>query len=684
MMWLIQAAGAHARAGDVTKNDELKDELDLLREEAPLGVVVAATKVPQARRDAPAQVVVISGEDLRRFGYRTVAEAVRGLAGFFVAPGRDFDQIGARGLALPGDFNTRLLVTLNGHTMNELWNNSSALGEDLGLDIGLVDRIEAVLGPTSSLYGAGAFLGAVHITTKTGADLNWARASVEAASFGVARASATVGKGFGKGFSFLVNAWHLGREGEPLFFPEFASTPTAGFAPALADRTWAFGFLANVKLGDFTLHGKIHTRDQGLAFAPFATEFANPKNAFDERRGFVELRFDRRLLSKGFPATPNIDLSARVYVDTYRYGDTLAYTDGVAPLAERYLFRDLGEADWFGAEARVLVGFGRATRLLVGAEYQDVFNVRSRSFIPTEFYSPLPSDARDQTISTPFRTAAAYLSDEVRPIDGLTIVGGLRFDHNSRFEGALSPSGALIFRLSETARVRFIYGAGFRYPSVYEAYFDDGVDIAANPKLMPERVHAFEAAFEQNLREDLTFRTSGFYSRVENLIQLKTVDIDPAPDAESLRKQFRNTSPLAHLFGGDARLDYVPKYGLRAYASLSIQSTSLDGKNLPNAPLVLGSAGFSAPLVKDRLFAGLELHVVGKRQNADNTGEVAPYALVNFHLLTVKVLEKLSFSARIQNLLDARYGEVPSIERASLSAIPSPRRTFFMRLDAEM
>jgi len=67
--------------------------------------------------------------------------------------------------------------------------------------------------------------------------------------------------------------------------------------------------------------------------------------------------------------------------------------------------------------------------------------------------------------------------------DWLEIVAGLRFDYNDTFESRLSPRGALILHPYDGGTLKLLYSQGFRNPSPYEAFFQDGIDIADNPDL---------------------------------------------------------------------------------------------------------------------------------------------------------------------------------------------------------
>ena len=76
-------------------------ERELLLFDEP--VVTAAAKHEQTLADAPASVSVITQEDIRRFGYRTLADALRSLDGFYGSYDRAYDYLGVRGFLIPGD-----------------------------------------------------------------------------------------------------------------------------------------------------------------------------------------------------------------------------------------------------------------------------------------------------------------------------------------------------------------------------------------------------------------------------------------------------------------------------------------------------------------------------------------------------------------------------------------------------
>ena len=73
-------------------------------------VVSTASKFPQEVREAPASITVITADDIRRYGHRTLADVLRSVRGFYTTYDRNYSYVGMRGFARPGDYNTRVLL----------------------------------------------------------------------------------------------------------------------------------------------------------------------------------------------------------------------------------------------------------------------------------------------------------------------------------------------------------------------------------------------------------------------------------------------------------------------------------------------------------------------------------------------------------------------------------------------
>ena len=81
--------------------------------------VSTASKYKQDAREAPSNVQVISAEDIQRYGWRTVNEALNSLTGFYTSDDRAYQYLGSRGFLIAGDYNTRFLLQLNGQRLND-------------------------------------------------------------------------------------------------------------------------------------------------------------------------------------------------------------------------------------------------------------------------------------------------------------------------------------------------------------------------------------------------------------------------------------------------------------------------------------------------------------------------------------------------------------------------------------
>ncbi|MBU0943372.1 MAG: TonB-dependent receptor [Proteobacteria bacterium] len=130
--------------------------------------VISVTKVPEKITDTPAAIYIITQEDLRRNGVKSVPEALRMVPGLHVYQ-IDANKwaVSARGYA--SRFANKMLVMIDGRTVYStlfsgvFWDVQDVMLED-------IDRIEVVRGPGGTLWGANAVNGVINIISKDSAD----------------------------------------------------------------------------------------------------------------------------------------------------------------------------------------------------------------------------------------------------------------------------------------------------------------------------------------------------------------------------------------------------------------------------------------------------------------------------------------------------------------------------------
>jgi len=87
------------------------DEQALMRE---IPSVYAASKYDQKVTQAPSYVTIITSDEIAAYGYRTLAEILESVPGFYVTYDRNYDYLGVRGFSRPGDYNSRVLLLVDG------------------------------------------------------------------------------------------------------------------------------------------------------------------------------------------------------------------------------------------------------------------------------------------------------------------------------------------------------------------------------------------------------------------------------------------------------------------------------------------------------------------------------------------------------------------------------------------
>jgi outer membrane receptor for ferrienterochelin and colicins len=192
-----------------------------------VATVSTASKFEQKVTEAPSSVSIVTADEIKKYGYRTLADILRSLRSFYITYDRNYSYVGIRGFGRSGDYNTRILLLVDGHRINDNLYNAAPLGTEFVVDVDLIDRVEVIRGPGSSLYGNNAYFAVVNVITRRGRNLGGAEVSGEAGSFDTYKGRLTYGDKYRTGIEALVSGTLYDSNGNRLYFKEFDTPPPA-------------------------------------------------------------------------------------------------------------------------------------------------------------------------------------------------------------------------------------------------------------------------------------------------------------------------------------------------------------------------------------------------------------------------------------------------------------------------
>ncbi len=639
--------------------DEVSSSATLLAAtSAEEDVVVGAAKREQTLGNVASAVTVVSADRIRRFGYRTVAEAIAGVAGVYIQDTRLTQQVGIRGVQIPGGFNSRILVLVDGATLNEAWGAFAGVGYDGMVSIDDIARIEVIRGPVGAVYGTNAFFAIINIVTRGAAEGQraWGRVAINSINGLVTTA------GFAAGSvdkqvrgSVLV----MDRFGETLQVDEISADPLT----ADGARTLIGGVVGSYGGSFAQLRAYRARRDS--PFAPYDSDpAADPAYALYNTQVLLEGGHSRELSKR-------LSGSVRGYGTAYRFFDEITY-EADDP------FVDYGDVLTLGAEVR-----GRyeliVDKLGVTAGIEANYNqTESRSYT-------VGMEADGAKIPLDFNTEGVYSEVDGQPLPWLGFTGGVRFDRNSVIESRLSPRGALFIAEPEKYGLKLLYAEGFRNPSAFEGYFEDGVDFSDNPEIRSETIRSFEAVLWGRPVTGLSTRLSAFYWDARDVVEQRPDPIDPT------LLQFQNVGRYVTR-GLEVEATYRTSegwyaFGGGAFAQVGSGETGSEVVfgDVVNAPKLTATAGVSTPkLFRYAHVSGEAQFISLRRTRPDDEGNASPsspaWTGIN---LTVYVpnLRGFDLTAGVRNLIGTRDLQ-PAV--GDYDRFPDPATTILVpRLPAE-
>ena len=621
-------------------------------------VVVGAAKREQSLGNVASAVTVVSGDRLRRMGYRTVAEALRSVAGIHVDDDHLYDRVGVRGLQVLGDFNTRLLLLIDGATVNEPWGQFTGYGWDAPFAIDDIARIEVIRGPVSSVYGTNAFFGIINVVTLGASESPRAWGRVSGGSFGGSLAT-----GFALGdvdHQLRGSVAALGRFGEQVSVPALRSEPI--------DADGARALTAGLVGAYEGLFGQLrfYHRRREATFAPYGSVIGDPANTTADTLVMVEGGYTREVSDR-------LTATVRGYASGYRYRDHLKQAE------DNSFFTDIGDSRWFGAELRGRYAVLAGDRLGVTVGTEATFaRTKSQAYLDELG----PDDEEAIVIPRDFDLQGLYAEVDARPVPWFALTAGVRADRHSVFEERVSPRAALFVSDGDRYGAKLLYAEGFRNPSAYEAFFEDGVDFKAPVDLGAETIRSLEAVLWGRPRPGLTARLSGFRWAADRLAEQ---DLDPVDGKLVFANGGALTSTGVELEASYRDADGWLGFGGGSYTRVEAASEE-DGVTMTvtaiGAPTWTGSAGGSTPLLAGRFHLSSEVQVIGPRSTRT---EARTRTWVGWNAVVyVPAWRGFDVTVAARNLLGTRAG-VPAPEDydrdgVTIGVLPGEGRELYARV----
>ncbi len=657
---------------------DLHDIADLSLEALLDQPVEVASKREQRASEAPVDVSVVTAEEIELYGYCTLAEILNTLRDFYITNDRTYEYVGVRGISLPGDYNTRILLLVDGHRANDNVYDSMAVGLDAPIDVSAIERVEIIRGPASSLYGSNAFLGVVNVVTKSGA-IERVRAQAESgalaspAQYDSTRGWIQGGHHFKSGldvFLALSASYRFGAR--RIYFPAFDDPATNNGVSVDKDAESAQNGFLKLGFGNLRLSAGYARRAKDEPAASFDTIFNDPRARIVDTRGFADLGYRRSFREA------KLDVSWRATFDYYKYRgyypeDTTPGGGAPASLVNQ----DNVESIAGGTEGQVTKtwidrrGVFSLVNTTVGFEYQDRPIIKQWNGYPET--GEVVMDRNDHS-----QFLAVFGVQEVTVADRITVGGGLRYDDWLDYHGALSPRLTLNVTATESTRIKMMYGSAFRAANAYERFYG-GADSGyiANSGLRPESIDSYELVIVQRLTSQLRLLASAYSFRMHDLIALFT-------DPSSGNLSFQN---LAVVNANGAGLEIEGAWPfLRFRASYLVQrSTWSEGgiaSPLANSPHHMVKGRVLVPLLRERLQLFGEGWFLSQRESVQSlAGAAEPvpaYLQVNLGA-NLKLSPALSLQLVARNVTNDQHLD-PASEEFRQASLPQDGLSVWLRL----
>lgn len=441
-------------------------------------IVVTASRSDTAISDVPADVTLISEEQIERGNYKSVSDALKGANVNVVQKGFAAYPI------INGD--SRVLVMVDGKKVN--WDHLVVSGDTNAVDvdqiaIGDVDRIEIVRGPNSSLYGERAVSGVINIITKRPtAGKPSGSFNLQLGSWGEKRAGVNVSGGDGKN-SIKVGVAHERRRD---FQYKNAYGEKRTFENSDIKRTdYNVGFDRIIGNDRLRLEFSRHEADDG-----YGVSLKNPRTGASSYQG------RKNVIDTGYGVTYMFGSEKEGEGTFLRYYRNESKSDGgFNSQYDHHLRRNSfeGQKLWMLGDKNMLIGG---------------FLWAQEKIHEMSGYVPMDASAV---------TKALFLEDDWQLGRGYALKLGSRLEHHSDFGTDVTSHISLNKKFDRKTHAYVSFGQAVNNPSLKMRYANTPFWIG-NPDLKQERSHTFTIGADSQVTRKWNVSGSLYWSKVKNAL----------------------------------------------------------------------------------------------------------------------------------------------------------------------
>ncbi len=589
-------------------------------------VLVTATKTDGYQGETGSSTTVITAEDLKKTGKRTVLEVLRDLPGLSIMQSGSFG--GGTSIFLRGTKPGHTLVMLDGVELND------PMGTDRSFNLAHlltdnIERIEVVRGAQSTLYGSDAMGGVINIITRKGKGKPEWRVSLEGGSYNTFKETLALSGSLDK-LSYSFSLLRMDTDG--------VSKAAGGREDDGYENTTFSTRLGYALFEDANL-------DLVLRLVDAEYDYDDGSDQDDpNKKGWWESIIGKVAFEQAVNSVWDHKLSI-AYSETKREfkddPDPVDPTDNT----HNWYTGDMKKFEW--QHNIYPVDWSKTT---VGFEYEEERGV---------------ADGRaswDKFDRKTMDNKAYYLQSQFKVFETLFVTPGLRVDDNEFFgrETTYKVSGSYLVPKTGT-RFKANWGTGFKSPSLYQLFSSYG-----DPNLNPDKGESYDLGFEQSLLNGrATFGLTYFHNEFDNMV-----------DFDTGTYKYQNIDN-AEMKGWEVEFSFKPIETLMVGANYTYtEAEDKDtGKELARRPE--NQAGFNI----NWAFTGkanldLSASYVGSRwNNSANTEKVRSYTKVDFYT-SYDLTEKLHVFGRIENLFDKEYQQVKGYAAPGRSFYAGVKVTF--------